>query len=150
MAIFLVDEDKIQLEPFKVEFEYRGYEVVFIKDADDALRELSTVVPDDVDLVIIDVMLAANIDPKVSKFSREATNDFLETGLRLIERLSICNPKVFPRKAILFSNATDADLVNAIEEVAGKNKILYLDKRKFQSPMEFGNTVDNMIKSINN
>ena len=148
MTIYLVDEDKIQLEPFKVELEFRGYSVEFIKDADEAFLKLSRIGADDVDLVIIDVMLAANINKESSKFNRHETNDFLETGLRLIEKLQKANPTIFPKKAILFSNATDSDLVNAIEKAASTFFIPYLDKRRFQSPLEFGDKIEEILGKI--
>ncbi len=148
MTLYIADEDVIQLDPFKVELELRGYNVKFLKDADEALKVLAILKSNEISLAVIDVMLSVNIDKDRSEFDRVETNDFLETGLVLIEKLSSLNPDVFPKKSALFSNATDADLVTSIENKASEYGIPYLDKSKFQSPLEFGDTVDNIVKKM--
>lgn len=148
MTIFIVDEDAIQLEPFKVELEIRGFKVEFILDADEAFKALSKVSNDQITLAIIDVMLAVNVKRGLSKFDRIETNDFLKTGLILIEKLAELNPEIFPQKALFFSNATNQELVMSIEEEAEKYQIPYLDKSNYQSPLAFGDIIEEIIKKI--
>jgi len=148
MTIYIVDEDAIQLEPFKVELELRDYNVKFLKDADEAYNVLTELPDDEVTLAIIDVMLSVNVDSKVSQFNRIETNDFLETGLILTRKLSNKKPNIFPKKALLFSNATNPELVTSIRNNAEKYKIPYLDKSDYQSPLAFGDRVEDILTGL--
>ena len=143
--IYFVDEDEVQLEPFKMELEIRGYEVGNIMDADEAYSIL-TKCQDDLQLAIIDVMLSADTDPNKSRFNRARTKDYLETGLRLVEDLIETRNDLFPEKALLFSMASDPNLLKSIESVSSKHNIPFYDKNKYTSALKFGDDIDKHIK----
>jgi hypothetical protein len=145
--IYFVDEDVVQLEPFKIELEILGFEVCILQDADEAY-EVLCVPNEELELAIIDVMLAADFDIERSRFDRESTRDFLETGLVLLEQLKAVNPENFPRRAMLFSTATNTDLVQAVTQVAATNNIPYLDKNNYVNAWEFGQKVEETIMAL--
>lgn len=143
--IYFVDEDIRQLKPFRIELEMRGFKVITIANADDAYNILSKV--DDIDLVILDVMLAASTQEN-SRYDRESTNNFLETGITLLKELSKLNNKFFPKKVVLYSMASNRDIVSKIRKTAEEFGIEYLKKKDYLSSYAFGEKIENIIKSI--
>jgi len=144
--IFLIDEDETQVRPFKTELEIRGLKVISILSADAALHSLKK--RTDIDLAIIDVMLAADTNGDTKDFSRENTKDFKTTGLRLLERLVELNPTVFPNRAVLFSMATTAEMVSEIKIECGKFGVEFLRKAEFASPLEFGDKIEEILTAF--
>lgn len=143
-VIYFVDEDVIQLDPFRIELQILGFEVDIIQDADEAYSILS-MAADDLQLAVIDVMLATGIERTASKFTRSTTRDFLETGLRLLDELVVANPKLFPKRAVFFSTATDPSLVKAIQKSASEYGVEYLDKNKYLSAYDFAKRIKGLI-----
>ena len=138
MTIYIVDEDKLQLKPYALEFEVLGYSVQQIVDADAALVVLSSA--NDVDFVLLDVMLGAQDAPE-SRFTRDQTDDFLKTGLVLLELLVDANPNSFPNKAAFFSMAATNGLVAEIEAIRKKYRIPFLRKGDYRDPFKLVQTV---------
>ncbi len=82
--IYFVDEDMNELEPFAIELMNRGYEVSMIGDADEAFSALIDAKA--IDAVILDVMLATK-ENGVSQYNAVDTNNFITTGLSLLDDL---------------------------------------------------------------
>jgi len=146
--IYFVDEDLIQLEAFKVELKILGYKVDSLSDADQAYHVLSKCSSNELDIAIIDVMLAADIDATKSKYNRSRTDDYLQTGLRLLDDLCKINPNVFPKKAMLFSMASDTALLSDITATSEKYNVPFLDKNKYSDALEFGEIINDHIQHI--
>ncbi len=146
--IYIVDEDRRQLRAEKSELEFRGFEVEFLGDADIAFSTLISVKPKDVDLILIDVMLAANEDSMISRYSRSSSDNFMKTGLLLLKDLIQQNKKVFPSKAVLFTNTTSDSLLSEVRNVCTEYKIELISKREYRSTFEFGDKIESFIKNM--
>ena len=144
--IYFVDEDHRKLRALVTELNFFGYKSKVINDADTAFDELSIVTSNEVDIVIIDVMLAVKINGDKSRYSRDRTDDYHKTGLLLIDDLAISNSAVFPTKAIFFTHASSQSLLAQVDEKAKKHKTLYLRKKDFNTALEFATRVDEIIK----
>ena len=145
--IYFVDEDVIQLEPFKIELRIQGYEVENIINADEAFDVLSKT-NNDLRLAIIDVMLAADENPGASKYDRAKTRDYLQTGLCLLKDLIEVRPDIFPKRALLFSMASDRKLITEIDKVSKDYKIPFLNKNDYTSAVDFGVIIDKHIRAL--
>lgn len=143
--IYFVDEDYRQLRALVSELGFRDLQSEVIQDADTAYTRLSAIDPAAVDLVFIDVMLAASTDESRTRYPRAATDEFHRTGLLLLDDLVKSNPKVFPRKAIYLTHASNGTLIAAIDESARRHGIRMLKKRDFQTAHDFGNTVETLL-----
>lgn len=146
--IYFVDEDYSQIKPFAFELAMRGHEVETLADADAAFLRLHKIKVEAVDLVIIDIMLAANPDPVRSKFTRDRTHNFKVTGLILLEELMQHNAAVFPAKSLFFSMASSRDLIRKIRGFCEKNNVQYLDKDSFNTCYDFGEKIDEILGKI--
>ncbi len=144
--IVIVDEDVIQLSAWAVELRCRGYEVDFIDTASAAYTRLSGVADDDIDLVLIDVMLADLTDPSSGRYSRGDTSDYSLTGVSLLDDLCDANEKVFPTHAAFLSMATSRPILEAVQNAARKHSVPFLRKSQFADPFEFGNAVEAIIQ----
>ena len=137
--IYFIDEDYRKLRALASELKtFHGFETKIIRDADSAYRELCDVKESDVDLVIIDVMLAVKADGESSRYSREETDDFHQTGIVLLDDLALVNPGVFPRKSVYFTHASSSDLVKEITASAKKHNIRMLKKKDYDTAYDFG------------
>jgi len=145
--IYFIDEDYRKLRALASELTaFHGFETKIIRDADSAFRELSDIKECDVDLVIIDVMLAVNANGESSRYSREDTDDFHKTGIVLLDDLVLVNPDVFPKKAVYFTHASSGDLVKAISGSANKHGIRVLKKKDYNTAYDFGNEIVGIIR----
>jgi len=142
-VIYLVDEDVLQLRPYASELAFRKYEVAQIDNADDAYIQLASA--NDIQLVVMDIMLATR-DADTSRFRRDATQDFLRTGILLIEDLIRVNPTAFPHRLAIFSMATTVSVVSQIQAMAKQKSIPYFRKRDYPSPFSFVNDLENVIR----
>jgi hypothetical protein len=143
--IYFVDEDYRQLRALVSELLFRGLQAEIIQDADTAYAKLSAIDGATVDLVFIDVMLAASSDETRSRYSRAATDEFHRTGLLLLDDLAKSNPKVFPKKAIYLTHASNGKLIAAIDESARCHGIKMLKKRDFRTAHDFGIVVESIL-----
>lgn len=148
--IYFIDEDYRKLRALASELTtFHGFKTKIIRDADSAFRELSDAHASDVELVIIDVMLAAKADGATSRYSREATDDYHQTGIVLLDDLVMVNPSVFPTKSVYFTHASSGDLVKAISASASKHGIRILKKKDYDTAYDFGNDIVDIINKLN-
>jgi DNA-binding response OmpR family regulator len=140
--IYIVDEDVIQLRPYAIELEIRGYNVKQLNNADCAYRILSQA--KDIEFVLLDIMLATE-DSNTSRYKREETRDFIKTGLLLLEDLNLANPEYFPSHVAVFSMGSQEWLVKEIIKSTINNNIPYLRKREFPSPYLFGDKIEELL-----
>lgn len=146
--IYFVDEDYRKLRALVSELKFSDFEATIIRDADSAFSELSEVEPEDVDLVIIDVMLAAKADENNSKYPRDETDDYHKTGLLLLDDLSQVNPAVFPKKAVYLTHASNGELVSLILASAKKYGIKMLRKKDYDTAYDFGKHIVQIISEM--
>lgn len=146
--IYFVDEDKNELEPYVYELEGRGYDCQILRNADRAYDVL--VGATDIQVVVVDVMLAT-ANARTSRFDAISTENFVTTGLKLIEELIANQPQgqnVFPSKAVFFSSARIEQVVSRIEKMSATYNIPYLDKNEFSCTPDFADALINHIDSI--
>jgi hypothetical protein len=146
-VIYFVDEDCVAYWAWIAELKLRDFEVKPLRSADQAFDLLWNVSADGVELVIIDVMLAVD-DVSREQFSREATDNYLESGLRLLEHLSHQNETVFPHRALLLTNTISQSTLSAARKVGAEYGVELWDKRQIMSPMVFGDRVVEAISRI--
>lgn len=142
--IYFVDEDYGAYESWIAELELRDLEVKPLRSADEAFNLLWNISPEMVDLAIIDVMLAVE-DVSSEIFSVELTDDYLESGLRLLESLAAQNQDVFPRRAVLLTNTINDATLAAARKVGAEYGVDLWDKREIMSPLMFGDLVATAI-----
>jgi CheY-like chemotaxis protein len=145
LTIYFVDEDSYKYDAWLEELRFRGYEVVEFTNADDAFAHL--VVANDVELAIIDVMLSAA--PQGSdRFTRERTDDYLETGLALLNDLVQQRDGVFPARSVLLTNTINVSTFRSARECAVAHSIELLEKSSIDSPFHFGDRVEEILDGI--
>ena len=142
--IVIVDEDVKQMDPLKRELQIREFEVELIDDAEDAYSRLAGT-GDELDLAIIDIMLRGPGQATSERFTRARTEDFIKTGLYLLEDLIAVNSENFPSKAVLFSTALDEKLVAAIERAAKEYPVEYLPKMDYRSALRLGEKIAGIV-----
>lgn len=145
--IYFVDDKAHAVAPWLLDLEDRGYRVSTLKNADAAFVTLCDAAADDVELVIIDVMLAV-ADPKTSRFSRERTATYLETGLCLLEDLCPHNAQVFPDRAVLLTNTSNPTTFAAAEETSDRFEVPLWQKSTMYALTDFGDRVEARIREL--
>ncbi|NYI28218.1 hypothetical protein [Sulfitobacter geojensis] len=120
----------------------RNRSVDSLPNADIAYETLEKA--NDVELAVIDIMLATE-DKGVSKFSRTETEDFLKTGLLLIDYLANARPDVFPRRFVVLTAASDRKLLKAIRDRCGPRKIEILRKMDYSSPVSLADKIESLL-----
>jgi DNA-binding NarL/FixJ family response regulator len=136
--IYFVDEDFGVLAAYTAELGLRGYSVSNLATARDAFQALWNAPGSDIDLVIVDVMLA----PGETVDSSNA--NYFTAGLDLLRSLSDQNPDVFPRRALLFTAAIGGTRREATD-CARELGVEIWDKAAFLSPVEFADGVERLI-----
>ncbi len=149
--IYFIDEEDWLVKPYCEELKWRGCAVKNITTATDAYRELSDeegVKNENIDLVIFDVMLAVDPDDNLSGtlFTRQKTDDFLRTGLVLLDLLIEKRPKVFPSRALIFSGVSDARLVEVIQDKCTMHDIKFMRKEDYTIGVDFADHIESIIK----
>lgn len=145
--IYFVDEDCVAYEAWIAELELRGFSVKPLLSADEAFNLLWNVPLEETELVIIDVMLAVD-DVTDERFSAEATDNYLEAGLRLLENLAAQNKAVFPQRAVLLTNTINETTLAAARKVSADYRVALWDKRDIPSPLVFADRVANAIANV--
>ena len=143
--IYFVDEDELALGAYAAELRLRGYRVAFLRSAREAFRTLWNASRIEVELVVIDVMLAPG-DANDRRDTAEATQGFTTTGLELVRDLADQNPDVFPARAVLFTSAV-GDARRAASTCAGELEIELWDKHPYLSPVHFADDVARLLTS---
>lgn len=145
--IYFVDEDHTAYEAWIVELEVRGHAVQTVTNADEAFALLVDSRAEHAELVVIDVMLAVE-DPGTSRFTPERTDDYLETGLRLLEDLSDQLPNAFPTRAVLLTNTTNHTTFREAKRVSQQQNVELWRKSEIYSPVDFGDRVRSRLDWI--
>jgi len=140
--IYFVDEDVPYAKEFSLPLILRGFEVKIISNADKAIEVLETA--ENIQLVVLDIMLATG-DAKTSKFSAGDTENFLTTGLLVIEYLSNVRSSIFPKTVVVLSSAGKVNLVSEITRVCHDAKIQYLKKSDYKRPADLA---DDLLKIL--
>jgi hypothetical protein len=140
-VIYLVDEDHLALQAWIAELKLRGHRVVILHNAADAFRELWQAPAEYIEAVFIDVMLAPGDLP-----GQPGADPGALAGLRLLRDLVQQNPAVFPRRAILLTNAVGPVLEEALA-CANQHGAALWDKRSILSSVHFGDRVQEFIDS---
>lgn len=132
--IYFVDDDVNQMRPFRDELEEQGYQITTLRNADEALKCLEQA--NDIELVITDVMIGT-APSEDSRFTSEETENFLITGLILIDKLMKNHATQLKNHLIIFSMGHQSFVVEKIEEIVKKYNIQYLRKSDYADPYEF-------------
>lgn len=141
--ILFVDESVHEVAPFTTELSLRGIEVVHCQDADEGLRKIET--DADFSLVVLDVMLSADPDPRRSSFSREDTDNFRCTGLVLAQRIRNLHNEL---PIVFFTSTSTSKIISLIDrtvEAIGHSTVIY--KYDFRSAHEFGDIMGTLISA---
>lgn len=144
--IYFIDEDVNETEPYVYHMKYLGYESKIIDNADDAFEVLINA--DDIEAIILDVMLATKPSGS-SRFNAVSTNNFVTTGLCLLDDLvqqksgEISNG--IPDRIILFSAATRKEIVDQIRKKKDEYNITYLNKLDYDDVDDFAEIVTKVI-----
>lgn len=144
--IYFVDEDVAQIGAWATTIRIRGYKTCIIRDADQAYEQLKSC--DDIELVFIDVMLAASPDPQKRRFLSETTDDFHSTGLELLKELNAQRPLTFPSKAVLLSHTGRQNILAKIDRACEQFKIPFWRKRSFSDLHEFSSKAEQYLNSL--
>lgn len=144
--IYFVDEDYPAFESWMAELRFRDFEVKPIRSADVAFSRLWNASRDEIDLTIIDVMLAVE-DADHPQFSAERSNNYHITGLLLLDDLVAQNPNVFPSRAVLLTNTISDSIAREAVKSANRYDVPLWDKRKIASPVHFGDMVQGLLGS---
>lgn len=144
--IYFVDEDVNETEPYAYHMNYLGYKTTIIDNADDAFHILINA--QDIEAIVLDVMLATKQSAD-SMFRAIDTNNFVTTGLKLLEELTDQlqnhdNVKI-PKKVILFSAATRQEIVNQITQSKERYGVEYLNKLDYDDVDDFADKIMEVI-----
>ena len=131
--ICFVDEDIGSGNAYSIALKMRGHQVLILHDATEALEILPTA--GDLDLVLLDVMLARGRDPQ-GYFEHRHTVNGLETGLVLLDLLVERKHSALVSKVVLLSAATNSGLVAQIRSKAKQHAVPYW-KKDFRSASSF-------------
>lgn len=98
MNILFIDDERRRMEPYVIELQLNGHEVVFHDEVD---RALYTIQDNTVhfDLVVLDISM-----PPGESFAHEETREGFRSGLVLYERLRNVRPNL---KVIFLTNVSD-------------------------------------------
>jgi CheY-like chemotaxis protein len=144
--IYFIDEDVNETEPYVYHMRFLGYEATVIDNADDAFELL--VNASDIDAVILDVMLATK-KSESSRFNALSTNNFVTTGLKLLDDLvqqgNENNAGKIPEKVVLFSAATRQEIVSQITSKKEEHGVIYLNKLEYDDVDDFAEIIIELI-----
>ena len=144
--IFWIDEEEKLTYASQLFLRTAGYRVESIPDATKDYETLINRKADDFLLAVIDVMLLPGTDK--TRFSSERTEDYLYTGLCLLEDL-IKNHlgKCFPQKSILYSRATRQPVVQTIRAFSEKHNVRFIRKTRRMSAAMMAAEVSSSIQN---
>ncbi len=145
--IYFVDEDFSAFGAWVAELELRGRQVQALRNADEAFRVLCDAPQRAGDLVVIDVMLAVE-DPHVSRFTPARTDDYLETGLCLLEDLCTINHLVFPDRAVLLTNIRNDHTFRKAQLLSSRLIVPFWQKATIFSPVDFADRVEQRLREL--
>jgi hypothetical protein len=146
-VIYMVDEDLSAFGAWISELQLRKHTVKCLWNANEAFNCLCEIGPMDVQLVVIDVMLAVE-DVDDERFSPERTDGYQETGLCLLDELVDQNPSVFPKHAVLLTNTVSERTLKEARKSSTRHQVPLWKKATISSPVEFGDRVEARIQEL--
>jgi CheY-like chemotaxis protein len=150
-VIVVVDEDERLLVPQLLYVQAFGYVVATYRTADAAFDALRYARKDEVELVLIDVMLAADGSAKHRsgdmRFGRQSKQGGT-VGLELLDQLVACNGDVFPERALLLSHATERGVVTAAQAAAAQHGVPFWNTEKELVAEAFAFRVDEYVRGL--
>lgn len=141
-VIYFIDEDVPYVTEYSVPLKLRNKAVQILPNADLAYNVLETA--NDIELAVVDIMLATEAK-EVSRFGRVETEDFLRTGLLLIEFLTDLRPEVFPHRLVVLTAASDYKLLKSIRDTCEPKNIEILRKMDYSSPTKLADKIQSLI-----
>jgi ActR/RegA family two-component response regulator len=143
--IYIVDEDIANLRAYVCELEFRELKVKQLQHADAGFKKLTSMT-ESWEFAVIDVMLGTAANG--SGFTRADTEDFVTTGLSLIEKIRAKMGDETLKKIVIFSMASSQDVVQKITAFADKTGIKYLRKSEYSNPADFGDFIEGQLKAL--
>jgi CheY-like chemotaxis protein len=128
--ILFVDDDPAMF-PYVEYLELDGYTVEFVNSDSEAIDEL-VANKRHFDVVILDIMMPSR------KYSRDQTDQYHGTGLRLAENLRVTYPTL---PIILLSIRVDSE----VQEFASRNGIQALMRKEMTSPARLAQQVQSIV-----
>lgn len=130
--IYYIDEE-LNRNKSKIRFlRLHGYNVTHCHDATEAWHVLYSAKVSDIDLIIVDVMLAAG-----SRYEQARTHDYLTTGLELVKDLLSQRKDLSSSKVLLFTASTRPDIIGFVQALASETGVLYKAKSDFDTVYDF-------------
>lgn len=141
--IYFVDEDLPYAKEFSVPLVMRGYDVTFLSDADTALTRLDSA--DDIQLVVVDIMLAVG-DMATSQFRADETEGFLLTGLNLMFHLSAKRGDMFPKRFVVLTATSESIIANRLQPYCRNMDVPILRKSDFRRPAHLADKLIELLQ----
>ena len=125
--IVWVDEDERNTFPTQLLLRKRDYTLDLVSNATDGYNAIVEATRRDLDLAIVDVMLLQGAD--LERFSDQETRSGVLTGL-VLSKLLLQDIPDYPwkQKLIIYSRASDPDIVREIANFATKRGLAYFQK----------------------
>jgi len=125
--IVWIDEEERTTYPSRLLMEKKGFEVIPVANATDGYNQIVKHMDTSLKLAIVDVMLLQGAD--LVTFDDDSTRGGVLTGLVLVSKLIADFPDYpWTKNLIVFSRASDPDIVNEITNFCKINKITYFRK----------------------
>jgi len=145
-VIYFIDENLGEAEAWAIDLRMNGFEIVHIRNADQAYSQL--VKANNYELVIIDVMLAADDNDRSPRYTRDRTDDYLLTGIVFVDDLAQACGHELVNRCVFLSQTGEDRLIKEIEQAARRHDIPFWRKFEFSDPSEFTAKVRNRLSEI--
>lgn len=125
--IIWVDEEERTTFPTRLLLKKEGYDVEPIANATAGFHAIVEQTRNGLDVAIVDVMLLQGDD--LDTYTDARTKSGVLTGLVLVEELMTADPAYeWSKRLVIFSRASDPDIVRRIENFSAKHSIKYAAK----------------------
>jgi CheY-like chemotaxis protein len=131
----MIDDEKRQMDSYRLDLEFRGFEVRFVSDVDEVVRMLGRG-GDVPELAILDLMM-----PPGAAFAAADTESGLRTGIRLFEALRERWPKL---PVMILTNVTDPDVEGQFQG----QPCCWFDHKEDYLPKEYSARVKGVLEEM--
>lgn len=145
--IYFVDEDVALTEAWRAAVALKGHEVSPIEWVEDAEEIL--LVADDIDLVVVDVMLAQRASTEAYA-PHVVPGSGLAVGLTLVERLIAARPDIFPGSVVLWTHVRNESILAQCRSKKNDWAVEFIRKRDYRSPAKFAALVEVCLGHLQN